>query len=135
MGDYPVSTESLWFDKEGEYFRLKNIPFFIDYVSYDDLIELKLIRDNVYEVGKVISPSGNSTIWICSTNNADTSIVESFKNFGCAIEGGVLKGYYTVNVPSNVDFNKVCNFIEEEEAAGVLVADYPCTRHGQLHQL
>ncbi len=64
MANYPVTTESIWCDVEGDYYRVKNIPQFLDDLSYDDLISIKNESENEFSVEKIIEPSKNSTIWI-----------------------------------------------------------------------
>ncbi len=134
MGDYPVSTESLWFDKEGDYFRLKNIPFFIDNLSYDDLVEIRQCSSDTYEIVSVVSLSKNSTVWLCiNDGDAAKTILDGMKQLGCIIEGGVLYGYYAMNIPADIDFDSVYSLIEKGQENNFLVADYPSIRHVTLH--
>lgn len=134
MGDYPVSTESLWFDKEGDFFRLKNVPFFIDNLSYDDLVEIRKSSGDGYEIVNLVCQSKNSTVWLC-VNDIDRAkpILDNIKNLGCLIEGGVLYGYYAINIPSDADFDSVISLIEDGQQKDLLIADYPSIRHMILH--
>lgn len=130
MGEYPVSTESLWFDLEGNYFKLKNVPFFIDNLSFDDVISVILIEDNLYKIEKIIFKSKNSTIWLCVGNEEKGKLVLSDINkLGCTIEGGVLEGYFAINVPENLDIGNLYSLIDSAEKDEILVADYPSIRH------
>lgn len=36
-----LEIESVWAEKEKEFYRVKNIPFFIPNVAYDDLISVE----------------------------------------------------------------------------------------------
>lgn len=134
MGDSPVSTESLWFDKEGDYFRLKNIPFFVDDISFDDLVSVKQCGDNTFEIVDIIFRSKNSTIWLCINDFEESNaIIDEMKNLGCTIEGGVLYGYYAMNVPADCDFDSVISLIEMGQEKNLLIADYPSIRHENLN--
>lgn len=134
MGDYPVSTESLWFDKEGDYFRLKNVPFFIDNLSYDDLVEIRQCSSDTYEIINIVSPSKNSTVWLCiNGDDAAKTILDGMKQLGCIVEGGVLYGYYAMNIPADTNFDEVYSLIEKGQESNVLVVDYPSIRHVTLH--
>jgi hypothetical protein len=130
MEGYPVSTESLWFDVENDLFKLKSIPFFIDNLSYDDVISVSQNSDDTYSVRAIEKKSGNSTIWLCILNDEKgKEVLEKIPNLGCGYERGVLKGYCAVNVPESVSFVRVDALIDAAIEKDILVADYPSIRH------
>ena len=64
-----LAVESVWALREGNYFRIKNIPFFAPNISYDDLIsveedEEELFFEDIIETSGVadISPVPLTTI-------------------------------------------------------------------------
>jgi len=130
MANYPVDRESIWCDKEGDHFRVKNIPLFIDELSYDDLISVIEIEENLFQITSVVGESKNSTLWVFIKNSEDgEAVLDQIKSLGCKIEGGVLNGYYALNVPQHADIQKIYTVIDVAETEGVLVADYPSIRH------
>ncbi len=129
-GPFPVSTESLWFVEENSGYRLKNIPFFIDELSFDDVISVKQLDKNLYCIEKILQPSLNSTIWVYLKDvDSGKEIIDKIVGMACGIESGVIDDYYAVNVPGEVEYSSVYNLLVEEESNGVLMADYPSTRH------
>lgn len=131
IGSFPVSIEHLWFDKHGEYYQLKNIPQFVDEVSYDDLVEIRRVDESYFVINRVIKPSKNCTIWILFASGHYSDADEFFnkmRELGCGVEGGALKGYYALNVPQEVNIEECYRIIDSFENEGRLVSDYPCTR-------
>lgn len=129
-GPFPVSTESLWCLPVGENFRVRNIPFFIDDISFDDVISVTPVSDGVFSVANVVAASKNSTIWVCCrAEEYEAPFTNKLLALGCGVEGGVLKGYYAVNVPADVGIKAVCSVIDEAESAGKIYVDYPSIRH------
>ena len=131
MADYPVSAEALWFDKEGDLYRLQNIPMFIDNLSFNDLVDVRPISDVLFEIIEVVSKSENSTVWLyfSDMNDAARNFIKGLEKFGCVIEGGVLPGYYAVNVPGDVNFATVHLLILAAEDDDLLSPHYPSIRH------
>ena len=130
IGSLPVEIEHLWFDEENGYYRLKNIPQFIDELSYDDLVQVKEVGNNYYVIDKVVELSNNSTIWILAKNKSNLEeFLASVKALSCGIEGGALEGYYAINVPNNIEIETMYSLIDKYEDRDMLVADYPSIRH------
>lgn len=126
----PVSSESLWFDKVGKYYKLKNIPFFIENVSFDDLLELKSIGHDEYLINKVIERSGNSTLWINIYDNHNIEDIRSkLVDLSCGVEGGIKPGFFTVNVPKRIDIRHIYNLLDPYEDEDILVIGYPSNQH------
>jgi|GEM_PF-2554579 len=129
---YPVSSESLWFDKVKNGYQLKNIPFFIDDLSFDDVISVSEITEGYYEIISIVEKSLNSTIWLCFSVDTEAEkkvFLDQISKLDCGYESGVLEGYVTVNVPEKVNIDKVYSMIDKAEKIDILVADYPSIRH------
>jgi hypothetical protein len=129
MGPFPVSVESLWCESEGIYYRVKNAPFFIDGISFDDLIAVSKIDDHLYRIDSVEAPSKNSTIWVYSKDEVQGGrLLESLNKLGCGIEGGVFPDYYAVNVPGTTDLDFILKILNDAESSGWIACDYPSIR-------
>jgi hypothetical protein len=129
-GDFPVSSETIWCIEEGEFFRVKNVPFFIDQVSFDDVISVRESADGFFEIIDVILPSSNSTIWLYfKTGSAEQAVLDKLIQKGCGVEGGVFDGYYAINVPGAVDIDVIYSVIDEVMESGKVLVDYPSIRH------
>lgn len=130
IGPFPVAVEWLWFDGDNGEFQLKNIPFFVDEVSYDDVVSLVEVDSDAYQISKILKPSGNSTVWLLTKREpAGQEVLDAISKLGCGVEGGVLHGYYAVNVPSTVSFSDVMNILTPAKELGVISIDYPSIRH------
>ncbi len=129
-GPFPVSTETIWCQAEGDNYRVKNVPFFIDDISFDDVIAVRSLGDGFFKIVNVVTESGNSTVWLYFKGGADgTDLTAKLLSIGCGVEGGVIDGYYAINVPEAVDINLVYSAISESERHGLVIADYPSIRH------
>jgi hypothetical protein len=128
--DYSIYSESLWFIKEGEYYRLINIPLFLEDLSVEDVVSLVKVHDDFYRILEYVEESGNSTIWarFSDVNNAK-SVTDIIHKLGCGIEGGALKGYYAINIPSEVDIKKVFEILDIERTFGRAVIFNASDRH------
>lgn len=136
VGSFPVSIEHLWFERswieqKGDYYRLKNIPQFVDEVAFDDVVKLHAVAQEAYVITDIVEASDNSTLWVLFKQpNCIQSFIQRVKALGCGIEGGALEGYYAINVPIQVDIESCYAIIDTMEHQGILVADYPCLRQG-----
>lgn len=68
--DEELATESVWAEKENNYYRIKNIPFFAPNISYDDLISVEEDEEELF-FEDIIETSGNSTLQIIIYNKND----------------------------------------------------------------
>lgn len=129
-GPFPVSTESIWFEEMGSLFKVKNIPFFVDDISFDDVVALSRSSDDIFEVVNVVKRSGNSTVWLYFKQEGnEQSVISKIKEIGCGIESGVIDHYYAVNVPRTCDFALIQEAIDAELAEERLIVDYPSIQH------
>lgn len=130
VGPFPVSIESIWCDIEGKYFRVKNIPFFVDQISFDDLISVVVLPDDLVELRRIVKRSKNSTVWIYVKDELNgKSTLDVLQNLGCGVEGGVLDGYFAVNIPATVSITDINSVIDPAEENNWLAVDYPSMRH------
>ena len=84
----------------------------------------------MYAIDKILFQSKNSTLWICILDSKKGSwVLEQLRKWGCDTEGGVLKDYFAVNVPGQLDIESIRQLISKAESEGVLAADYPSIRH------
>lgn len=111
--DEELATESVWAEKENNYYRIKNIPFFAPNISYDDLISVEEDEEELF-FEDIIETSGNSTLQIIIYNKNDIAdITKMIEHFGCDWEGSHLEGYISVNVPKEVDYTNVSEYLDK----------------------
>lgn len=124
-----VAVESLWATKEGEFYRIKNIPFFAPNLSYDDLVKVEL-DDNELYFDELVQASGHSTLQIIFFDDDFISIVKShLTELGCSWEGSHKEKYISVDIPSSVDYKPVKTFLEGLESQSKLSYKEACLAH------
>lgn len=112
-------VETLWGEKvDGTIFRVKNLPFHIYGISYDDLIETEIVDDQL-RFKAVSKKSGHSTYRVFLLN--EKSFQESWQpieSLGCTFEQAT-KSLYAIDVPENSDINQVYSFLQKAEDAKI----------------
>ena len=115
--DNDDNTESLWADKIGDYYELKNVPFFSRGISLGDIVEAKLLNGNLM-YNKTISSSGHSTYRIYSFDNDKLDFFwKILSQLGCTYERAT-ENLYAIDVPSESDVYKVYEVLELGEKRG-----------------
>ncbi len=108
-----IAIETVFASKEGDYYRVKNVPFFAPNIAYNDLIEVD-IEDNILYFENLIEPSGHSTIQVTIYSDENlkkfTDIIESLK---CDWEGSHLSNYLSIDIPRNIDYSNVKKELED----------------------
>ena len=126
----PVSTESIWCEREQVGFRIKNAPFFVDGLSFDDVISVKEGEAGTVALDRVLVKSKNSTLWIQLHDlEAGQCAIEQLVALGCGVESGVLSGYYSINVPERVSMDAVYGIVDPDVDKQILSVAYPSIRH------
>jgi hypothetical protein len=128
-GSFPVGVESLWFKPIGANYQLKNAPFFIDGLSYDDIVSLRLVDEDTYQVGEILEHSLNSTVWVyLKESSAGLRVIERLTSFHCDLETGVIDDYYAVNVPGGSDYIAITELLDSAEDLGHILVSYASVR-------
>jgi hypothetical protein len=108
-----LAVENVWTDKEGEYHRIKNIPAFAYNLAYNDLISVENDNDELY-FDSLIEPSGHSTVQIIIYSDDDVEEVKNkITDLKCSWEGTHIRGYIAVDVPEEVDYKIVKQYLDE----------------------
>tara|TARA_B100001094_G_scaffold333185_1_gene409342 strand:+ start:153 stop:611 length:459 start_codon:yes stop_codon:yes gene_type:complete len=106
-------TESLWAIEKNGYIYIRNIPFYIYGLAYDDQVEIKLFNDIKYVVG-IIHHSGHSTIRIYFF---DKDLVKEevikIKKLGCDVEISDNPKLVALDIPKNVSFKTIKDYLNE----------------------
>ena len=127
----PVAAESVWCEQEGDYFRVRNTPFFVKSIAYGDLIQVNAVDDAEVVLCRVVQESGNSTVWLYfQGDTAPQQVLAELNGIGCGYEGGAVPGYFAVNVPKNVSMNKVESVLAPLDECGKVFVAYPVDRQG-----
>ena len=124
-----VSTEGVWAAKEGEYYRIKNAPFFAPNLSYNDLISVEEDEGELF-FDSLIEPSGHTTIQIIFFKAEFVDqVTEDLIKFNCDWEGSHVKRYISVDIPKTVDYSEVRKYLNQKCEEGVLDFKEACLAH------
>lgn len=124
-----IAYEGIWCDKEGEYYRIKNIPFYAPNIAYDDLISVE-VDDNELFFEDLIQESGNSTIQlIFFEDEFEKKILNDIIELNCSWEGSNNPRYFSINVPKDVNYKPVKEMLEKWLEKKVLDYKESCMVH------
>lgn len=102
-------NETVWAESsDGVSFRVRNTPFFVKDVSFDDVISARLSLDG-YDFDGVVERGGHSTYRIIPTESDDAKVeggLETLQALGCSWEHGP-GGLIALDVPPSSDIDHV----------------------------
>ncbi|OQP46228.1 hypothetical protein A4H97_31185 [Niastella yeongjuensis] len=124
-------TEGLWCTEEGEYYIVDNIPFIANRIALGDTIKVELdTEDNAYYFDDFVAVSGNSTIRVFPFND---SIIEEIRkqllHLGCESEVFLERKIIAVNVPVDVNYKPVKEYLDNGEETGNWTYEESCLMH------
>lgn len=126
----PYDVEHMWVEESETLFQVKNFPFFLKGVAYDDLLRVQYDQDGYVTDWDIVVPSGNSTIWVIE--NQPTDIVDQLVAIGCGAEREESHDLISVNVPQSVDRDRLDSVLSEYEGAKSISVAVPVDRIGLL---
>lgn len=131
IGEGEFETETIWCIIDGENFIVDNIPFIAKNISLGDSIKAEFDTDDqMYYFEDFIQTSGNSTIRIIIYD--ETAIKptrEWLEKHECESEVLPARNIIAVNIPKDVIYGPIRNFLEEGEQKGKWVYEESCLEH------
>ena len=126
----PVEAESLHFNEVSNGYKVKSIPFFIENVAYDDVLELDILDETRAAIKSTVTKSENSTVWVYFREGVnEKEVLRKLKKLKIGVEGGALKGYYSLNIPKELSLQDFDNQFEDLEKNGFVEIAYGALRH------
>lgn len=108
-----VEIETVWSTPHNGGFKLDNIPFYAKGVALNDIVSAKLINGRLY-MGKLLEPSGHSTVRIWFAKNQEVQVVrEKLRAMGCASELSDRPRLISVDIPPSVRYEKIKSFLDD----------------------
>lgn len=124
-----IAIESIWAEKENEYYRVKNIPFYALNLSYNDLIKVEKDNDELF-FDSLVETSGHTTLQIIIYNETDVSeITTDLVKLNCDWEGSNIKTYISVDVPKETNYKKVKDYLDIQHSMNKLDYKEACLVH------
>jgi len=129
--DNTYETESLWCQRDGDYYIVDNVPFIAKRISLGDTIKAEYDADeNAFYFDDFVKVSGNTTVRLYFE---DKDIIEETRRqlieMGCEGEIFLARKILAVNVPSNIDYRPIKKFLDEGEREGKWTYEESCLAH------
>ncbi|MFM9951733.1 MAG: DUF4265 domain-containing protein [Saprospiraceae bacterium] len=129
------AVETMWatiVNQEQGLYKLDSIPFYAPLIASDDIIFAEFDNDEaMLTYRKTIEFSGNSTIQVVLIDKSKDvdQIRDLFQDLGCVSEK-VNAGYFSMEVPSTVDYRKIKQQLDELEKQETIQYAEPCLADG-----
>ncbi|HDS1083180.1 DUF4265 domain-containing protein [Stenotrophomonas maltophilia] len=125
----PVEWEGLWALPQGEGYRIDNVPFYARLVSFGDVVFAAEVNgDLVFDGVKV--PGGHSTIRVISYSSELVSEMRGgFESLGCSTELSNIETFFSVDVPPEVDYQRVVDLLSMYAESGALDYEEASIQH------
>ena len=129
-GQYQI--ESVWASKEGDYYKINNIPFFAINIALDDIVSVDEDEGALY-FKKLIKSSGHSAVQLIILNGYDVAgIGKELEDLGCTWEGSHIKNCIAVDVPKDISYDIVRKYLDKGERAGRWSYREACLAHSVI---
>lgn len=115
--DNDLIQESMWALKVGDHYSIQNIPFYIQGISFNDLVTAEVI-DGELLAREIIKENGHSTIRIYFNFDKIKEVREFLKQNECDSEISDNPKLIAVDIPPNVKYSKVSNYLDKGESNG-----------------
>lgn len=113
-----TEIETIWAIPQGEGFKLDNIPFYAKGVALGDVVSAKEVDGCLY-VDELLKPSGHSTVRLWFADEKDVQAVRAeLKAMGCDSEISDQPRLVAVDIPSNVRYEKIREYLDAGESYG-----------------
>lgn len=111
----PVTIESLWAKKcPNNLYQIDNIPFYVREISYQDVVSISSTSEGTLTFEKIVTPSTLSTIRIIIFDKDKLSLLTNeLEKLGCSWEGGDVPSLISVDIPPEVDIQRVWTLLEQ----------------------
>lgn len=123
--------ESLWCTKIGDNYVVDNIPFIAKRISFGDTITAEYDEnEDVYYFDDFVRVSGNSTIRLYfSEDKLIEKVRKDLSTWGIESEVFLLRKIVALNVPKEVDYKPIKEYLEDGEKRGLWTYEESCLAH------
>lgn len=122
-----TETETMWVIPRDTGYEIDNIPFYVQELALGDIISAEPDADGALWYSKLVQPSGHSTLHLWFVQEKDVAPVREFlRQLGCSSEVSDLPRLVAVDVPPEVPYEKIKEFLDQREATGQLEYQEAC---------
>ena len=110
-----IAEEKLWIEKKNDLeYQIKNIPFFAPNLAYNDIISVENDEWELY-FEDLIRASEHSTIQIVFFNfESIKDVTNEIEKMDCSWEGIDDQHIIAVDVPENLDYKKIREYLDKQ---------------------
>ncbi len=126
-----LETESLWCIKDGDFYMVDNIPFIAKRIALGDIIKAEYDEDEkAYYFDDFVAISGNSTIRLYFDNiDIIEGVRKELESFGCESEAFLGRKIVAVNIPKDVNYKPIKDYLEKGEHENKWEYEEACLSH------
>lgn len=123
-------TESVWAEAVEEGFIVRNFPFYATEIAWGDIVSAEM-RDGALWYTGLVRASGHCALQILFLRDGPIrdEVTKHLQSLGCGLEGSDLPNLVAVDVPVDVSYPEVKDYLEAQERAGVLGYREACLGH------
>ena len=112
-------TETLWAIRRDDGYELDNIPFYVQELALGDIVAAHPDERGALWFSGLVRPSGHSTLHLWFAHEKDVEPVRAaLRQMGCPSEVSDLPRLVAVDVPPEVLYEKVKEFLDGGESSG-----------------
>jgi hypothetical protein len=121
-------VESVWAEPNERGYKLDNIPFYARDLAWGDTVAATADPDGLLRCTGLVAASGHSTIRLWFTDARDVPKVrDELRSMHCSSELDLLR-LVGLDVPPEVPYSGVRDYLNDKERAGVLEYEEACLR-------
>lgn len=130
MHDGTQEIESVWARPVGENFSIENIPFYATDLALGDVVSASIDPDGGKRYQRLVTPSGHSTLQVVVFDrNGVEAVREKLRTMGCASELSDLPTLIAVDVPADVEYEPIRDWLDSLERAETASYREACLAH------
>ncbi|TLX25715.1 DUF4265 domain-containing protein [Chryseobacterium indologenes] len=131
-----LAEEALWIETlENERYQIKNIPFFAPNIAYNDVIAVEEDEGCLY-FDDILETSEHSTVQIVFfKEEAIGQTIKDIESLDCSWEGMHEQHIIAIDVPANVNYKKIRDYLDQQFEDKVLDYKEACLSETHLNNL
>lgn len=124
--DGSIEIESVWAFPTANGYRIDNIPFYAKGIACNDEVIAEPAPDGFLHFVELRSSAGHNTIrlWFADESRVQ-SVRDDLRKMGCPSELD-LSRLVAVDVPPSVQYSRVREYLNSQEAAGIFEYEEAC---------
>lgn len=131
-----IAEESLWIEVlNNDECQIKNIPFFAPNIAYNDIIKVENDEGLLY-FDEIIKTSEHSTIQVVFfKTEIIEDVIKEIESLGCSWEGMNNQKFLAIDIPNNVNYNKIKEYLNDQFEKNILDYKESCLSETHSHQI